>query len=86
MKLWNVLPVLFLLAACGVDGEPIRPGSEPTVPQSTSEDDLTSQEVTQTETDVSTSSLISIGSSGINAGVATTLQRGNVSISLGTFF
>ena len=77
MKAWRLIPVLCLVAACGVDGEPIPPGEE-------EEDETVAQETPATT--ASTSTVISVGSNGVNAGVATTLNRGNVSVTLGTGF
>ena len=81
MKVWSLLPVICLVAACGVDGEPIPPGSD-----ESEEDETVSQSVDTQKTDVSTSTVISAGSNGVNAGVATTLSRGNVSVTVGTLF
>lgn len=78
MKTWKLLPMLSVLAACGVDGEPIPPGPE--------DDETVSQEVIAPKTDISTTTVLSAGSSGVNAGVATTLSRGNFSLTLGRGF
>lgn len=75
MTSFRWMPIVLLLAACGVDGEPIPPGSE--------EEEVEAQAVPVTQ---STSTVISVGSNGVNGGVATTLNRGNVSITLGTGF
>ncbi|WP_317056246.1 hypothetical protein [Roseovarius rhodophyticola] len=85
MRVWIAFAGLLALMACGVDGEPIPPGQEdaPAVDEAEA-DETVSQNTPQTTT--STSVVLSGGSSGVGAGVATTLNRGNVSVTLGTFF
>ncbi|MEL7256850.1 MAG: hypothetical protein AAFN80_03275 [Pseudomonadota bacterium] len=85
MRVWIAFVGLLALMACGVDGEPITPGQQdaPAVDE-TETDDTVSQNTPQTTT--STSVVLSGGSNGVGAGVATTLNRGNVSVTLGTFF
>ncbi|WP_338549815.1 hypothetical protein [Roseovarius phycicola] len=85
MRVWIAFAGLLAITACGVDGEPIPPGREEAPPETEAEtDDTVSQNTPQTTT--STSVVLSGGSSGVGAGVATTLNRGNVSVTLGTFF
>ncbi len=87
MRVWIAFAGLLALMACGVDGEPIPPGQEdaPAVDEDEAEaDETVSQNKPQTTT--STSVVLSGGSRGVGAGVATTLNRGNVSVTLGTFF
>lgn len=81
MKVWSLLPVICMVAACGVDGEPVPPGTD-----DGEEDETVAQSVDSQKTDVSTSTVISAGSHGVNAGVATTLSRGNVSLTVGALF
>lgn len=58
--------LIALLAACGVDGEPIPPGED------------------EPEVVTSTNVVLTAGTNGAGAGIATTMQKGKVSITLGT--
>ncbi len=85
MRTWFASVSLLALVACGVDGEPIPPGqAEAPAVDEAETDETVSQNAPQTTT--STSVVLSGGSRGVGGGVATTLHRGNVSLTLGTFF
>ena len=77
MKIWSLIPILCLLAACGVDGEPIPPGSDK---------DKADASDTPLQPRPKINGAISVGSSGTHVAVGTTMVSGNVTVGVGTSF
>ncbi|MEO1139631.1 MAG: hypothetical protein AAFW87_09255 [Pseudomonadota bacterium] len=77
MKRLSILPVLCLVAACGVDGEPIPPSNE---------DDETVARDSPLQPRPKVNGAISVGSSGTHVAVGTTFISGNVTVGVGTSF
>jgi len=77
MKIWSLIPVICLVAACGVDGEPVPPSDE---------DDETVARDTPLQTRPKIRGAISIGSSGTRVAVGTEIVRGNVTVGVGRSF
>ena len=68
---------LMVLAGCGVDGEPIPPGSE-------ADDTVARNDPTQVRPNLNGS--LTVGTNGSRASVGTSIVSGNVSVHVGTVF
>ena len=68
---------LLILAGCGVDGEPIPPGSEP-------DDSVARNDPTVVRPNINGS--LSVGSNGTRGSVGTSVVSGNMSVHVGTTF
>ncbi|MGK7654636.1 MULTISPECIES: hypothetical protein [unclassified Roseovarius] len=68
---------LVILAGCGVDGEPIPPGSEP-------DNTVARNDPTQVRPNIN--GALTVGTNGSSASVGTSIVSGNVSVHVGTVF